>query len=130
MLAAAVLCYWINVAITVKRYHDRNKSGIWFLVIFVPFIGGIWQLVECGFLAGSSGSNDYGPRSGSDSYGDFAGSGLDGTRLGSIDAAIEAVKRERTEGRQQEQVGSVVRTRREPHPLGRNQPVGFGKRGR
>jgi uncharacterized membrane protein YhaH (DUF805 family) len=131
-LAIYVLCTWINVATTVKRYHDRDKSGAWFFVIFIPFIGGLWQLVECGFLAGSLDSNTYGPRGGGDAYGDFSGSGMDGARLNSVDAAIEAMRRDRTAngGRSQEQVGAVVRTRREPHPIGRTQPAAFGKRGR
>jgi uncharacterized membrane protein YhaH (DUF805 family) len=130
MLAVSVLCFWINVATTVKRYHDRDKSGAWFFIAFVPFIGGLWQLIECGFLAGTSYSNNYGPRGGSDGYGDFADAGLDGARLSSIDAAIEALKRERTDGRQQAQAAPIVRTRREPQPLGRSQSAGFGKRGR
>lgn len=51
---------WIGLAISVKRWHDRNKSGWWVLIGLVPYIGGLWQLVECGFLEGTYGSNDYG----------------------------------------------------------------------
>ena len=58
--AVCVLIVWINLACTVKRFHDRDKSGWWVLVIFVPYIGAIWQIVECGFLSGSSGSNRFG----------------------------------------------------------------------
>ena len=75
VVAVVVLIVWINIASTVKRFHDRGKSGYWFLIVFVPYIGAIWQLVECGFLAGSPGSNSYGspPGSGgSSSYGDLA----------------------------------------------------------
>lgn len=53
------VAFWINLCVTVKRYHDRGKSGIWFCVMLIPFIGGIWQLVECGFLAGDAGTNGY-----------------------------------------------------------------------
>jgi uncharacterized membrane protein YhaH (DUF805 family) len=73
--AAVVLMVWINIACTVKRFHDRDKSGYWFLIVFVPYIGSIWQIVECGFLAGSAGINNYGPPSGSGGssvYGDLA----------------------------------------------------------
>jgi uncharacterized membrane protein YhaH (DUF805 family) len=52
---------WPWFAISAKRWHDRDKSGVWSLITFVPLIGGIWMLVECGFLRGKSGSNDYGP---------------------------------------------------------------------
>jgi hypothetical protein len=60
-----VLAAWINIASTVKRFHDRDKSGIWFLIVLVPYVGGIWQIVECGFLSGSHSINKYGPGSGS-----------------------------------------------------------------
>lgn len=59
--AALVIGIWINVVATIKRFHDRGKSGAWFLIVFVPFIGGIWQLVECGFCSGDDGENQYGP---------------------------------------------------------------------
>lgn len=62
---ALVVAIWINVATTVKRFHDRGKSGAWFFIVFVPFIGGIWQLIECGFCTGDDGDNDYGPPAGS-----------------------------------------------------------------
>jgi uncharacterized membrane protein YhaH (DUF805 family) len=73
--AAVVLMVWINIASTVKRFHDRDKSGVWFLIVLVPYIGSLWQLVECGFLAGSTGTNSYGPppgSGGSSVYGDLA----------------------------------------------------------
>jgi uncharacterized membrane protein YhaH (DUF805 family) len=55
-----VLCIWIGLATGVKRWHDRNKSGWWVLIAFVPVIGGLWYLIECGFLRGTSGPNNYG----------------------------------------------------------------------
>jgi uncharacterized membrane protein YhaH (DUF805 family) len=71
--AAVVLMTWINIASTVKRFHDRDKSGLWFLITFIPFIGPIWLLVECGFLPGSPGANSHGspPGSGGTGYADI-----------------------------------------------------------
>jgi uncharacterized membrane protein YhaH (DUF805 family) len=43
-----------------KRWHDRNKSGWWTLIILVPIVGAIWFLVELGFLRGTAGNNNYG----------------------------------------------------------------------
>ena len=43
VVAVVVLIAWINIASTVKRFHDRDKSGYWFLIVFVPYIGTIWQ---------------------------------------------------------------------------------------
>jgi uncharacterized membrane protein YhaH (DUF805 family) len=60
-LAYLVLLFWIGLAIQVKRWHDRDKSGVWVLIGFIPMIGPIWALVECGFLDGTQGPNRYGP---------------------------------------------------------------------
>ena len=59
------LVFVINLCCTVKRYHDRGKSGFWWFIVFVPFIGGIWQLIELGFCRGDDGDNIYGPPPGS-----------------------------------------------------------------
>ena len=56
-----LLTLWPSICIYAKRWHDRNKSGWWSLIMFVPIIGGIWLLVELGFLRGTEGPNKYGP---------------------------------------------------------------------
>lgn len=58
-----LLILWPGLAVSTKRWHDRNKSGWWNLVALVPLIGGVWILVENGFLRGTVGSNQYGPDS-------------------------------------------------------------------
>ena len=57
----SLIFLWPALAVQVKRWHDRGKSGWWVLIAFVPIIGGIWALVECGFLRGTPGPNQYGP---------------------------------------------------------------------
>ena len=49
------------LAVYAKRWHDRDKSGWWSLILFIPFVGGIWVLVECGCLPGTEGPNRFGP---------------------------------------------------------------------
>ena len=49
----------INISAIFRRYHDRNKTGWWILISFVPIIGPIWQFVELAFLAGTPGGNDF-----------------------------------------------------------------------
>ncbi|MGQ0580907.1 MAG: DUF805 domain-containing protein [Reyranella sp.] len=62
ILAAVYIFFvWIGLAAGVKRWHDRNKSGWWVLIALVPVIGGLWYLIECGFLRGTVGPNTYGP---------------------------------------------------------------------
>lgn len=58
LIIASTVC---QLALNVKRYHDRGKSGWWVLIALVPLIGSIWLLVELGFLQGDPGPNDYGP---------------------------------------------------------------------
>lgn len=57
----ALVATWAKLAVLVKRWHDRDKSGWWVLIGLIPLIGGIWMLIECGFLDGTPGSNKYGP---------------------------------------------------------------------
>lgn len=60
-LIVSLLFLYPTYAITTKRWHDRDKSGWWSLIGFVPIIGGLWMLIECGFLGGTDGTNSYGP---------------------------------------------------------------------
>jgi uncharacterized membrane protein YhaH (DUF805 family) len=55
-----LLLVWPAVAVSVKRWHDRDKSGWWVLINLVPVIGWIWALVDNGFLRGTPGPNRFG----------------------------------------------------------------------
>lgn len=49
-----------SLAVIVRRLHDIGKSGGWFFISFVPFVGGIILLVfEC--MDSQPGENAYGP---------------------------------------------------------------------
>ena len=58
-IIVALALLYPSVCIAVKRWHDRGKSGWWVLIALIPLIGPIWTLVECGFLPGTPGSNEY-----------------------------------------------------------------------
>ena len=68
MMMSAMIPIWIVtllflypvLAIYAKRWHDRDKSAWWSLIMFVPIVGAIWFLVECGFLRGTDGPNRFG----------------------------------------------------------------------
>ncbi|MDG1438016.1 MAG: DUF805 domain-containing protein [Emcibacteraceae bacterium] len=59
------LIYWLiifipNLAVTVRRHHDGNRSGWFILIGIIPIIGGLILL----FLyasKGTDGPNQYGP---------------------------------------------------------------------
>ena len=62
-LALMAMSLWIVLAVSVKRWHDRNRPAWWLLVLAIPLAGLLWTLVEGGFLAGRpiDGTNRYGP---------------------------------------------------------------------
>jgi len=51
---------WPLLAVYTKRWHDRGKDGVWSFIMFVPLIGIVWIIIECGFLRGTEGPNLYG----------------------------------------------------------------------
>ena len=57
----SIVSIYPSVALYAKRWHDRGKSGWWSLILLVPLVGVIWWLIECGFLRGTEGPNQYGP---------------------------------------------------------------------
>ena len=59
--AVSIPLIWSGIAVQVKRWHDLNKPGTWALIGFVPYIGPVWVLIECGCMRGTFGKNWYGP---------------------------------------------------------------------
>ena len=60
MVIILVVVTWVSLAVSVKRWHDRDKSGWMVLIGFIPIIGAIWTLVELGFIRGTVGPNRFG----------------------------------------------------------------------
>lgn len=48
-----------SIAVTVRRLHDTDRSGWWFLIGFVPLIGGLVLLVFA-LLDSTPGANRFG----------------------------------------------------------------------
>jgi uncharacterized membrane protein YhaH (DUF805 family) len=57
----ALLAIIPAIMVYIKRFHDRDKSGWWVLIVLIPIIGAIWILIELGFLVGTPGPNRFGP---------------------------------------------------------------------
>ena len=49
-----------TLAVLVRRLHDTNRSGWWFLLAFLPVIGQIWLFVLL-VLDSHPGANRFGP---------------------------------------------------------------------
>lgn len=85
LLLLAIPLLILSIAVTVRRLHDRGKSGHWaWIYLALPgVLGGVGgatgggnsftifdaisfaitlaYLIDCGFLRGTAGPNDYGP---------------------------------------------------------------------
>lgn len=59
-LAMNLLLLWPAIAISAKRWHDRDKSAWWVLVALIPLVGWLWMLVDNGFRRGTPGPNRFG----------------------------------------------------------------------
>jgi uncharacterized membrane protein YhaH (DUF805 family) len=49
-----------SIAVGVRRLHDTDRSGWWYLIAFVPFVGAIVLLVFF-VMDGTNGPNRFGP---------------------------------------------------------------------
>jgi uncharacterized membrane protein YhaH (DUF805 family) len=56
----ALISFYISLVASVKRAHDRGRSGWFVLIVLIPVVGAIWMLIEFGFLRGSVGTNRFG----------------------------------------------------------------------
>jgi len=49
-----------SIAVAIRRLHDLDRTGWWFLLVFLPIIGGIWLFIWfCTW--GTVGPNRFGP---------------------------------------------------------------------
>ena len=61
-----IFIFWVvatiapTLAVTIRRLHDRNFSGWFYLIGFIPYIGGLALTVML-LLDGTEGPNQYGP---------------------------------------------------------------------
>ncbi|MEQ1687443.1 MAG: DUF805 domain-containing protein [Sphingopyxis sp.] len=71
-IGGGILLLWVlgtfipHIAVAVRRFHDQDKSGWFYLLYFIPYAGGIILLVfMC--IEGTKGPNQYGedPKGGS-----------------------------------------------------------------
>ncbi|MEQ1509291.1 MAG: DUF805 domain-containing protein [Sphingopyxis sp.] len=65
-IGGALLLLWLlgtfipHLAVTVRRFHDQDKSGWFYLLSFIPYAGSIILIVfMC--IEGTKGPNQYGP---------------------------------------------------------------------
>jgi len=54
------IAFCVGIAVSVKRCHDRDRSGWFLLVWLIPLVGPIWLMIELGCLKGTVGANSFG----------------------------------------------------------------------
>lgn len=57
---AAVFSLLAAVSLGIKRLHDRNRSGWWILLAYIPFFGMVWYVIEVGFFKSLHDNNRFG----------------------------------------------------------------------
>lgn len=57
------------LAVSAKRWQDRDRHPAWVLVLLLPVVGWLWALVDNGFVRGTPGPNRFGPAPGALSSG-------------------------------------------------------------
>ena len=59
-----ILLTIIQLAIFAKRWHDRGRTGMWSLLLFIPIVGFVLYIpmfIYLGVARGQAEGNEYGP---------------------------------------------------------------------
>jgi len=59
-LGGYIVLAWVQLAVSVKRFHDLGRSGWLYLISLLPFIGSLILLVMLGFRDSERGDNRFG----------------------------------------------------------------------
>ncbi|HKP78279.1 MAG TPA: DUF805 domain-containing protein, partial [Phenylobacterium sp.] len=59
--AAFGFMVWVNLAASVRRLHDQNMSGWFYMLNLLPFVGQFIVLALLGFRDGTRAANRFGP---------------------------------------------------------------------
>lgn len=49
-----------SICVTVRRLHDQGKSGFFYFISIIPYVGGLILLFMCA-MDGTKGKNKFGP---------------------------------------------------------------------
>lgn len=59
LLGFNFLMIYVSVAMFIKRAHDRNRSGHFIWLMFIPIVN-LWPAIELSFFKGTEGPNKFG----------------------------------------------------------------------
>lgn len=64
LLLLVLVCVFLPLlSAAVRRLHDTGRPGWWYLIVLIPYVGGIVLIVLLA-LPGNAGPNEYGPAPG------------------------------------------------------------------
>ena len=49
-----------SICVTIRRLHDQGKSGFFYFISIIPYVGGLILLFMCA-MDGTNGKNTFGP---------------------------------------------------------------------
>lgn len=61
-MTISIICFVLSLLMIptyVRRLHDRNKSGLFMFLAFIPILGGLYLLFDCGFGSSVDVGNKY-----------------------------------------------------------------------
>ena len=61
LMLACLIAFSTSIIVTIKRWHDLDKSGWWVLLGFIPLLGWAAQLIVCSLVYGKLERNRFGP---------------------------------------------------------------------
>ncbi len=61
VVLVGITFYYVSIPISVKRFHDTNRSGWNVLWGLIPIFGPLYIIIVLGCLKGTEGPNAYGP---------------------------------------------------------------------
>lgn len=96
-----------GLAVTVRRLHDTGRSGWWYFIGFVPFIGGIILFVfMC--LRGNDGVNAYGGGSGVQAAAEPVAIAPNVVSNGADIGLVNFIKQSRSTGKTDDEIHQVL----------------------
>lgn len=61
VITALIVSFYLVIAVCARRWHDLNRSALWALLCFVPFVNTLVTIFVLGCIRGTPGPNRFGP---------------------------------------------------------------------
>lgn len=62
IISVLIPIFWLIIAVQVRRWHDLGRSGFYFLINLIPYLGLLVTTIILGFFSGTEEANEYGEK--------------------------------------------------------------------